>query len=349
MTHIFPTAGLAAGACGLLLAAQAQTSPLQGTNQPGTNQPAADYRATSLEPDDPFALPRTPEGRPDFQGVVWHANFFAFLQGAPGSELVIAEDKAKAAFQRALTPFRNVPGLALDPEATDLIEAIDGFPIVRGERRTRLLVQPASGRMPFTPEAAKELAAPVPRQDKLDNPEERDSMERCIAPVGSAHLPPAAILAPVPNARQFFQTRDHVVIHAEYFDEVRIIPFASARKTNAPPSLMGDSVAHWDGDTLVIETINLPLQQRRRGPIPSFIVNPDAKVIERFTRVSEAELLYQFTIEDPKVYAAPWLAEYSYFRAPFRIFPSGCHEANYSLPNILRGQRVADARAAEKK
>ena len=79
--------------------------------------------------------------------------------------------------------------------------------------------------------------------------------------------------------------------------------------------------------------------------IPAYIVNADARVIERYTRVSQDELLYQFTVEDPKVYSAPWLAEFSFFKAPFRMHPFACHEGNYSMSNILRGQRVIDARA----
>ena len=76
------------------------------------------------------------------------------------------------------------------------------------------------------------------------------------------------------------------------------------------------------------------------------MVNPDAKVIERFTRVSGDELVYQFTVEDPNIYAAPWLAEYSFFRAPYPMFPGECHEGNYGLPNILAGARYADAHPA---
>jgi hypothetical protein len=85
-----------------------------------------------------------------------------------------------------------------------------------------------------------------------------------------------------------------------------------------------------------------------RGALPtSVLLGPDSKVIERYTRVSKDELLYQFTVEDPKIYTAPWLAEYSVFRAPYRMYPSSCHEENYSLPNILSGQRVADIRRVE--
>src|SRR5258706_303357 len=84
--------------------------------------------------------------------------------------------------------------------------------------------------------------------------------------------------------------------------------------TRAPPAAappMGDSLARWEGDTLVVETVTFLPRDRTRGSLSgAFVVNPDARVIERFTRVSRDELVYQFTVEDPKVYAAPWLAEF---------------------------------------
>nr|HPI50336.1 hypothetical protein [Hyphomonadaceae bacterium] len=79
-----------------------------------------------------------------------------------------------------------------------------------------------------------------------------------------------------------------------------------------------------------------------------FLVNADAKVIERFTRLAKDELLYQFTVEDPKAYTTPWLAEYSYHASTTGMFPSPCHEHNYSLPNILLGKRMADLRGVKR-
>lgn len=347
MTRVSLTAGLVAGACGLLLSAQgvAQTSPIQGTN------PASVYGPTSLEPDEPFALPRTPEGRPDFQRVVWAANHFAMLEATPmmlPTKLALSEEEAKQAFDRMMSMFLSNPmikkTIETDPEAEALLSETEGLPIVRGERRTRLIVIPADGKLPYTPEARRHAAGEMTRMAaiKSDNPEERTSGERCT---GLGAAPPMAMMSSL-HPRQFVQTRDHIVLQSEYGDEVRIIPFAAAHGAAALQRPMGDSIAHWDGDTLVIETTNFPAGDSLRGAFPiGLIVNPHAKVTERYTRVSEDELLYQFTVEDPKTYSAPWLAEYSLYRAPFRMYPSGCHEANYSLGNILRGQRVADERA----
>jgi hypothetical protein len=350
----------ASGLCvGLLLCAigmpmaSAQTSPIQGTNiveaTSATNapQPARVYRPTSLEPDDPFDLPRTPQGRPDFQGVVWDANFFTFLQAGAGPELVVPEAAAKATFEQMVANFAGNSLIALDPEIEGLVRNAAGLPIVRGERRTRLLVLPADGRMPFTAEARKEMQAASRASAQIaaaraDNPEDRPPSERCLIMMGLAPLSPMG----ASNPRQFIQTPTHIVIQTEYGGEARIIPFAD-RRTSAPlPSSLGNSTARWDGDTLVIETTGMPASARLR-PFPVLIVNPDAKVIERYTLLSRKELLYQYTIEDPKVYAAPWLAEYSLFVQPHRMYEHACHEGNYSLPNILSGQRVADEKATQ--
>lgn len=322
----FTCARLAAGMCAALLAAGAAIA----------QTPAPSRAPTSLEPVHPF-LPRTPDDRPDFQGAVWNANFFTYLQATPQMPmLTLPEDRAKSAFEQIMAGFNSLPNadVELPPDP------LDGLPVVRGERRTRLLVLPPDGRMPFTPEARAELATPQRTGVTSDNPEDRAYTERCLSQAEPAPRANLFLLGP----RQFIQTDTHVVLHTEFGDEAHIIPFADQHRT-ASPSLMGDSIARWDRDTLVIETTGIGGPGRRRL-LPAFIVNPDARVIERYTRLSEAELLYQFTIEDPKVYAAPWLAEYSLFAMPYRMFPFACHEGNRSLPNILRGQRVADERGA---
>jgi hypothetical protein len=302
------------------------------------------YTPTSLiaEP----GVPRTPDDHPDFQDVVWYGSYFSMIEAVPmmlPPELVLSEEKAKATFDKMMAMFAASMKAALetDPEAADLLASTKGFPIVRGERRTRLVVLPADGKIPFTAEARKEAAGAMNRTLKSDNPEERGNSERCVAMGGQA---PMAMMNPF-QAIRIVQTPNHVVINTEWGDEARIVPFANVHGSPALQPWMNDGIARWEGDTLVIETTGFTSKDRTRGALPtSLLLTPDSKVIERYTRVSKDELLYQFTIEDPKIYTAPWLAEYSLFPASFRMYPSGCHEENYSLPNILSGQRVADVR-----
>ena len=229
----------------------------------------------------------------------------------------------------------------LDPEVPELMKVTDGLPIVRGERRTRMVVLPPDGKLPYTAEARKESQR-GPRNPPSDNPEERPNWERCITSLG---LPPVTGMGTSSvNPRRFVQTRDYVVLHTEYGDEARIIPFASAHRPKEQHTPLGDSIARWEGETLVIETIGLPEEDRVRF-FSNLVVTGESRVTERFTRLSDKELLYQYTVEDPKTYTAPWLAEYSLYRTDQRMFEHACHEGNYSLPHILQAERVKNARA----
>jgi len=298
------------------------------------------YIPTSLqaEPD----LPRTPGGHPDFQAVTWATNFFPVFEATPmAATLIVSEAEAKTFVDTMVKGILSNPALAIDPEGEIIIGDTDGLPLVRGERRSRLVVLPANGKVPLTPEA-KTIANTS--SDEMDDYEQRPSGERCLVLSGA---PPHFVTVSY-NRLQFIQTPDHVVIHGENGDEARIIPFAASHGPINTASWYGDSIARWEGDTLVVETIRQRQSEAVRGLFQKFLVNADAKVIERFTRLSKSELLYQFTVEDPKVYTAPWLAEYSFFASDTGMFPSPCHEHNYSLPNILLGQRMADLRGVKK-
>ncbi len=317
-----------------------------------TATPAAMAQAS---PADPFAMsptslapmsdiPRTPEGRPDFQNVVWATNYFPVFELSPMSgELVVPEDEARQIVSTMVAGMQDFLEEANDPEAHVIMGETDGLPIVRGERRTRLVVVPASGKVPLTDEARAIAKAADTMDGPKDDYEQRPTGERCLVLSG---LPPVHAVIQY-NRQRIIQTPSHVVIHNENGDEARIIPYADTHAPEGLRSWYGDSIARWDGDTLVIETIRLPASERVRGLMTKFVVNTDAKLIERYTRLSETELLYQFTIVDPKAYAEPWLAEFSFVAVDTGMYPSPCHEHNHSLPGILRGQRVADARSAQ--
>ena len=312
----------------------------QPAQTPPTETPPAVYTPTSLEAEP--GLPRTASGHPDFQRTVWATNFFPVFESSPMLKtLVVSEAESKTFVDTMVNGLLSNPVFSIDPEGPDIIGGTDGLPLVRGERRSRLIVLPADGKVPLTPEAKK--LASVSSDEKNDY-EQRPSGERCLVLSGSS--PTHATISY--NRVQFVQTPDHVVIHGENGDEARIIPFAASHAPAGPTSWYGDSIARWDGDTLVIETIRQPQGEAIRGLFQKFLVNADARVIERFTRLTKDELLYQFTVEDPKVYTAPWLAEYSYHATTTGMFPSPCHEHNYSLPNILLGQRMADLRGVKK-
>jgi hypothetical protein len=107
--------------------------------------------------------------------------------------------------------------------------------------------------------------------------------------------------------------------------------------------LHGDSVGHWEGDTLVVDTTNFTNRTNFRGS------SEKLHLIERFTRTADNVLTYRFTVEDATTWAKPWTVEIPWTITKGPIYESACHEGNNMIENILRGARVADAEAAQKK
>jgi hypothetical protein len=287
----------------------------------------------------PDAPPRTAWGQPSLEGL-WASNNLLLLEATSKTpKLTVPEAEAKGLAAAAAEQEAGGFERGLDPEAPAMLRALDGFPLVRGERRTRLVVEPADGKVPYTAAARREVQSPG--RQSFDNPEDRPAPERCLAGVG----PPPMTTLNYGTRLRIVQTRDHVVLHMEYGDDVRIVPFAAAHGPKVLTSQLGDSIAHWEGQTLVIETVGMPDANRRHN-FPALLVPGDATVIERLTRVSKSELNYQFTVVDPKTFTGPWLGEFSWVATTQPMYEHACHEGNYSLPNILAGARREEAAKA---
>ena len=144
------------------------------------------------------------------------------------------------------------------------------------------------------------------------------------------------------NLKKIVQTDDHVLILVEMVHDARIVRMD---QPHAPPEIrswLGDSVGHWEGDTLVVDTINFNDTPALGG------ASRNLHVVERFTRIGPDTLLYRFTVDDPTVWTAPWSGEYVWPATRDRVYEYACHEANYSFRGILGGARIleADVRAA---
>jgi hypothetical protein len=300
---------------------------------------AADYHA-----------PRNALGQPDLQGV-WNTHFVLPMEARPDTpSLTLPEAEAKAYARKLNEEAGKLAIFAQDPEVAEIRsdEKRVSAAIVRGQYRTRQVVQPADGMLPLTRGARGQMRfieqalrtqsePPFPK----DGPEVRPNWERCVVGWGQ---PPIASTGDI-NPRQIVQTKDAVVILTEYGPDLRIIPYTDKHGPLLQVSALGDAIARWEGETLVIETIGMPAKDVLR-PFPTLFVPDTAKVIERYTRVSKTELLYQYTVVDPAVYTGPWLAEYSLFATAKPLYEFACHEGNYSLPNILAGARQQERAAA---
>jgi hypothetical protein len=219
--------------------------------------------------------------------------------------------------------------------------------IVDGEPRTSLVTNPANGRRPaLTPEAERRIQESRDFRSQFgqyDHPELRPHAERCIL-FGSPSGPPMIPVGAYNSNYYIVQTADHVMIMSEMVHDARIIRFGEPNPlpTHVRP-WFGDSWGRWEGDALVVETTNINPQQSLQGVLPS----EHMRVTERFTRVDEETILYEFTVEDPMTYTQAWGGEIPIKKLDAMLYEYACHEGNYSLAGVLSGARYQERMAAE--
>jgi hypothetical protein len=289
------------------------------------------------QPPGAYEPARNALGRPDFTGT-WSMNSLTRLE-RPGNveNLVLTEEQAR-------TPPR--PILPSDGVGTAESDPVDTFQSdwarLGDEIRSSWLIEPSDGRLPFSEDGAALLRAPGPPAN--DNPEGRSTYERCLAmPQGG----PPMLNAAYNNNIAFVQTPDHVAIWQEANHEVRVIRL-NTRQHGPVRQWFGDSIGWWEGDTLVVETTQFtPSQSRRLASTARLVMSPDAKVMERFTRISDSQIKYEFAVDDPAVFTQMWKGEIPLTLTPEPTFEYACHEGNYGLENILAGARYEEGRYAD--
>jgi len=204
-------------------------------------------------------------------------------------------------------------------------------------RRTSLVVDPRDGRVPpLTADAQKNATARAEarRLRQADGPEDRSLDDRCIVRRTSG---PPMLPAGYSNNYQFVQTPDHVAILVEMIHDVRIIPLDDRPHLSGKiRQLLGDSRGRWEGNTLVVETVNFTDKTNFRGS------GENLRVTERFTRADRDTLLYQFTVDDPQTFTRPWSGEIPMKKTEGPLFEYACHEGNYSMAYILNAARVEE-------
>lgn len=243
-----------------------------------------------------------------------------------------------AAYEATLKKYHGVPDGGADDVVgqndSEFPDSGEGLARIHGQIRTSWIVDPADGRLPYTAEARQRLhIGDKDAPENFDGPEGRPQSERCITSNGSS---PPMLSFQDANLVEIVQTHDHLAVLAEKNHEVRIIPFDGRRDPHAPPTWAGNPVAHWEGHTLVIETEGFrdPLVDR-----DFFYHSGAAKVVERFTRTSPDEILYEFTVTDPATFSQPWRAEMLFTKAKGPLFEYACHEGNYAMASILAAAR----------
>lgn len=298
----------------------------------------------------PAAIPRTSDGHPDLQGVWTNATLTPMERPAKyANKPTLTDAEAKEFEKNSAKELADVDGKSESPILAEFgSNGTGGYNVlfvdrgselarVDGVKRTSLIIDPPDGKMPpKTKESQKRMAAIIRSYMVYDGVKDRPASERCLIGFGSTSGPP---MMPVlyNNNYQIVQTKDAVMILVEMVHDVRVIRMNGTHAPSSVRQWLGDSIGHWEGDTLVVDTTNFNDQTLFEG------ASPDLHVIERFQRIDANTILYKVTIDDPATFTKQWTMEYPFVAAPGPVYEYACHEGNYAMTDILGGARKADA------
>ena len=285
---------------------------------------------------------RTADGHPDLQGV-W---FFGTLTPLQRPDNLAGRthltDEEIAAIEERAGNRKETFGLFPDNSKY-------GF-----DKRTSLVVDPPDGKVPaMTPAGAKRQADRDAARRAAEHPEDLPVYERCILGFNAG---PPIIPGGYNQNIQLVQTRDYFVILTEMVHTARLVPLDG--RPHLPANLRewnGSSRARWEGDTLVVTSTNfkhatgtLVLDGNLARTGIGWSPDENLALTERFTRLDNNRMDYEFTINDPTVWAKPWTARIPLTRKDTSLYEYACHEGNHDFGFILAGQRKIDKEAAAK-
>lgn len=304
-----------------------------------------------------YTPPKTPWGAPDVQGF-WNSTSITSLQRPAGVEkLTVTEREAREIVEDnplIMLTREEEASQGQDPNNTDALadkntdRGYNAFWIdpgtklatVKGELRTSWIVEPANGRIPFKPGAQRWGGSPPAASGvNFDGPETRPLFDRCL--MTETMGGPVMQNAMYNSTLQIVQSPDAVMIAVEMVHHARVIPIVAnaAAAKHGPdviPKWTGDSVGWYEGDELVVETRNV-------HPLQPSLISPTGKVTERFSRWSDGQVLYAFTVNDPSLYTQPWRGEMALNQSQ-PMYEFACHEGNYAMAGMLAGARVLESK-----
>lgn len=301
-----------------------------------------------------YQPPRTPDGKPDLQGDWTNSSITTLERNNASLPLVLSDEQVKrmegARLQQevnsnsATNPNDGAPQAGRDPGGYNAFWLDRGMKVgvVNGQARSSWITVPENGKMPVSAEGKARIAKILSKRNE-DGPEGMNPADRCL--VGSRGSGGPPMLNNVyNNTYQIVQTPTHVMIDVEMMHDARIVRLDEEHKPEAVKQWLGDSVGHWDGDTLVVVTKGW---NRWHGDYEPVYLSEQATVTERFTRTGPDEIIYAFDIDDPGFYTQPWKGEMLFTRSNGPVYEYACHEGNYALHGILQGARILEAQTAK--
>lgn len=313
--------------------------PRAQSTAPAAGSPAGGAKA---------AVPRTAWGHPDLTGT-WDFRTVTPLERPKelGDKATLTEEEA-AEYAKRMVESRNADANR-DKEARRKVNGTDetedvalayndfwwdrGTKVV-GTRRTSLIVEPADGRIPALTPAGEKRAEQrrIAAERPAWGPEDRSVGERCI--LGFNAGPPMSPGGYNMNV-QIFQTKDNVALLNEMVHTSRIVPLDGRTMPNIP-QWIGQSTGKWEGDTFVVDTKNFYDKTSLQNSSPSL------HLIEKFTRVDENTLMYEYTVDDPQTWTKPWTVQLPMVKSDGPIYEYACHEGNYGMTGLLSGARAIE-------
>ena len=316
---------------------------------------------------------RTPSGKPDLSGAYDTGTLTPLNRPDHfGDNQFMSKEDADAVVARTLAlfsfankesdPDRAAPKKGGDGNNTAGAGGVGGYNAfwidpgntaneVDGKFRTSIVYEPSNGQQPArTKQSMAKMAnayssfahdndgtaswlgydGPGP----FDGPESLAPSERCLISFG-ATVPTIPSL--YNNYKRIVQTDDYVMILQEMVHDARIIRLDTQHSPQSNRKWMGDSVGHWEGDTLVAHTQNFKAISGLGG------ADENLQVTERFTMREDGHLVYGFTVDDDTAWTAPWSGEYTWTASDGKVYEYACHEGNYAMGNILRGARLLES------
>jgi hypothetical protein len=312
--------------------------------------PASDAKAKA--PARAAAQPKTAWGEPDLQGLWSNRTVTPFERPTELAGKEVLSDEEAAEFEKKTVAGRNVDVRTQTGTDADVGRAYNEFWWDRGTKvtthRTSLVIDPPDGKVPALTPEAQSRARDESKQPEFrgagangrgsDSYTDRSLFERCI----TRGMPGAMSPSAYNNNYQIIQSPGYVAIVIEMLGGVRIIPTDGRAHISADiRQWMGDSVGHWEGATLVVDTTNFTDHTLYRG------AGGNLHLTERFTRVDANNIDYRFTVDDPTTFTRPWTVAVPYVHTGEPLYDYACHEGNYGMFGILSAGRAQDKAAAD--
>jgi hypothetical protein len=334
---------VAAALVAVVLVALLVQTPAAGQTQPSAAKAPAAGKA--------WTPPRTPDGKPDLQGI-WTDNTLTPIERPKklGAKEFYTDEEFADLTRRARKGevVEEAELGAAAPQAVRYDLEVYGFDRTKlrfaSTKRTSLIVGPEGVVPPMLPQAKERNAERAAKEKghEFDSYENRPLSERCL--LMNQERIPMTPGANEGNLLEIVQGPGYVTLLHEIDHSTRVIP--TDGRPHVPQTMrlwQGDSVGHWEGNTLVVDTTNFTNLTAYRGS------SEKLHLVERFTRTAEDTMIYEFTVEDPTTWAKPWTAEVPWTKTKGPVFEWACHEGNTMISTILRGARVAEQEQAQKK